>query len=154
MAGNRRLQKELSELQQSGMRSFRDIQVDDKNILSWQGLILPENPPYNKGAFRIDINFPIEYPFRPPKIVFLTKIYHPNVGENGQVCLSIIRYENWKPATKIDQVINALVALINDPEPGHPLRSDLAEEYTKDRKKFLKNADEYTKKFAEKRPSD
>uniref|UniRef100_A0A161MF60 Ubiquitin-conjugating enzyme E2-18 kDa n=1 Tax=Triatoma infestans TaxID=30076 RepID=A0A161MF60_TRIIF len=154
MAGTRRLQKELSELQQSGMKSFRNIQVNEENILSWQGLILPDDPPYNKGAFRIGINFPTEYPFRPPKIVFQTKIYHPNIDENGQVCLPIIRAENWKPATKIDQVIKALVALINNPEPEHPLRSDVAEEYVRDRKKFLKNADEFMKKFAEKRPSD
>lgn len=51
-------------------------------------------------------------------------------------------------------VIQALLALVHDPEPEHPLRADLAEEYTKDKKKFLKNAEEYTKKHAEKRPSD
>ena len=51
-------------------------------------------------------------------------------------------------------VIQALVALVQDPEPEHPLRADLAEEYTKDRKKFMKNAEEHTKKHAEKRPSD
>ena len=51
-------------------------------------------------------------------------------------------------------VIQALVALIHDPEPEHPLRGDLAEEYTKDRKKFIKNAEEFTKKYAEKRPAD
>lgn len=50
-------------------------------------------------------------------------------------------------------VIQALVALVHDPEPEHPLRGDLAEEYTKDRKKFMKNAEEYTKKYAEKRPA-
>lgn len=51
-------------------------------------------------------------------------------------------------------VIQALLALVHDPEPEHPLRADLAEEYTKDKKKFLKNAEEYTKKHSEKRPSD
>jgi ubiquitin-protein ligase len=44
-----------------------------------------ENAPYNKGAFRIEINFPAEYPFKPPKIAFKTKIYHPNIDEKGQV---------------------------------------------------------------------
>lgn len=48
---------------------------------------LQENPPYNKGAFRIEVNFPAEYPFKPPKINFKTKIYHPNVDEKGQVSL-------------------------------------------------------------------
>lgn len=49
-------------------------------------------------------------------------------------------------------VIQALTALVSDPEPEHPLRGDLAEEFTKDRSKFNKNAKEYTLKFAEKRP--
>lgn len=51
-------------------------------------------------------------------------------------------------------VIQALVALVDQPEPEHPLRADLAEEYIKDKKKFMKNAEEYTKKHSEKRPAD
>lgn len=154
MAATRRLQKELQDIRKSNMKYFRDIRVDDTNILNWQGLIVPDCAPYSKGAFRIEINFPAEYPFKPPKILFRTKIYHPNIDEKGQVCLPIISVENWKPATKTDQVIQALVALVNEPEPEHPLRTDLAEEYSRDRKKFFKNAEDFTKKFSEKRPSD
>lgn len=90
------------------------------------------------------------------------------------MCLPIITAENWKPATKTDQgmwstappfgtsitetncfpaVLNSLIALVNDPEPEHPLRADLAEELQKDRKKFFKNAEEYTRKYSEKRPT-
>uniref|UniRef100_A0A8D3CWA2 E2 ubiquitin-conjugating enzyme n=1 Tax=Scophthalmus maximus TaxID=52904 RepID=A0A8D3CWA2_SCOMX len=145
---------ELEEIRTSGMKNFRNIQVDESNLLSWQGLIVPDNPPYDKGAFRIEIIFPTEYPFKPPKITFKTKIYHPNIDEKGQVCLPVISAENWKPATKTDQVIQSLIALVNDPQPEHPLRADLAEEYSKDRKKFLKNAEEFTKKHGEKRPMD
>lgn len=154
MAATRRLQKELQDIRKAGHKSFRDIQVDEQNILQWQGLLVPDSPPYAKGAFKIDIQFPAEYPFKPPRISFKTRIYHPNVDEKGQVCLPIVSAENWKPATKTDQVIQALVSLINQPEPDHPLRGDLAEEYLKDRKKFMKNAEDYTKKYSEKRPSD
>uniref|UniRef100_A0A670K1M0 E2 ubiquitin-conjugating enzyme n=1 Tax=Podarcis muralis TaxID=64176 RepID=A0A670K1M0_PODMU len=136
MAASRRLMKELEEIRKCGMKNFRNIQVDEANLLTWQGLIVPDNPPYDKGAFRIEINFPAEYPFKPPKITFKTKIYHPNIDEKGQVCLPVISAENWKPATKTDQVIQSLIALVNDPQPEHPLRADLAEEYSKDRKKF------------------
>jgi len=52
----------------------------------WLRVWKQENAPYNKGAFRIEINFPAEYPFKPPKIAFKTKIYHPNIDEKGQVC--------------------------------------------------------------------
>jgi len=154
MAATRRLQKELQDIRKAGLKSFREIIVDEQNILQWQGLLVPDAPPFSKGAFKIDIQFPAEYPFKPPKISFKTRIYHPNVDEKGQVCLPIVAAENWKPATKTDQVIQALVALINEPEPGHPLRGDLAEEYLKDRKKFMKNAEDFTKKHSEKRPSD
>ena len=58
--------------------------------------------PYNLGAFRIRIDYPADYPFKPPKIKFETPIYHPNVDEAGQVCLSIIQPQNWKAATKTD----------------------------------------------------
>ena len=141
-------------MQKSDIQSvFRDIQIDPSNVLIWTGLIVPEQAPYNKGAFRIEISFPAEYPFRPPKITFKTKIYHPNVDEKGQVCLPIIIAENWKPATKTEQVVQALVALVHDPVPENPLRGDLAEEYVKNRPKFMKSAEEFTKKHAEKRPS-
>ncbi|XP_038175938.1 ubiquitin-conjugating enzyme E2 L3-like [Arvicola amphibius] len=154
MAASRRLMKELEEIRKCGMKNFRNIQVDEANLLTWQGLIVPDNPPYDKGAFRIEINFPAEYPFKPPKMTFKTKIYHPNIDEKGQVCLPVISAENWKPATKTDQVIQSLIALVNDPQPEHPLRADLAEEYSKDHKKFCKNAEEFTKKYGEKRPVD
>jgi len=103
MAATRRLGKELEDIRKSGLKVFKDILVDESNILVWKGLIVPNNPPYNKGAFRIEINFPAEYPFKPPKITFKTRIYHPNIDEKGQVCLPIISPENWKPATKTDQ---------------------------------------------------
>nr|XP_020442778.1 ubiquitin-conjugating enzyme E2 L3-like [Monopterus albus] len=154
MTSTKRLCKELDDIRKSGMKHFCNIQVDESNILTWQGLIVPDCPPYDKGAFRIEIVFPAEYPFKPPKITFKTKIYHPNIDEKGQVCLPIISVENWKPATRTCQVIQCLIALVNIPQPEHPLRADLAEEYTKDRAKFMKNAEEFTKKHSEKRPVD
>uniref|UniRef100_A0A671DSE0 Ubiquitin conjugating enzyme E2 L5 n=1 Tax=Rhinolophus ferrumequinum TaxID=59479 RepID=A0A671DSE0_RHIFE len=97
MAASRRLMKELEEIRKCGMKNFRKIQVDEANLLTWQGLIVPDNPPYDKG-----------YPFKPPKITFKTKIYHPNIDEKVQVCLPVISAENWKPATKTDQACRPL----------------------------------------------
>ena len=105
MPAAKRLVKELKVLQQSGTTVFRDITADEANILQWSGLIVPQCPPYDKGAFKIKTDFPAEYPFKPPKITFLTKIYHPNIDKKGQVCLSFISAENWKPATKTEQVL-------------------------------------------------
>uniref|UniRef100_A0AAQ4NRM0 E2 ubiquitin-conjugating enzyme n=1 Tax=Gasterosteus aculeatus aculeatus TaxID=481459 RepID=A0AAQ4NRM0_GASAC len=99
---NKRLVKELEEIRNHEDKFFRSIQVDESNVLNWQGLLVPNCPPYDKGAFRIELIFPAEYPFKPPKITFKTKIYHPNIDEKGQVCLPIVSVENWKPATKAE----------------------------------------------------
>jgi ubiquitin-protein ligase len=108
------------------------------------------------------VDFPADYPFKPPRLTFTTKIYHPNVDDKGQVCIAIVAAENWKPATRIEQgmslffvdktsltfknppksisVMNALVLLIGEPQIDHPLRADLAEEYQKDKPAFFKKA--------------
>ncbi|KAK9502100.1 hypothetical protein O3M35_012694 [Rhynocoris fuscipes] len=136
------------------MKYFRDLEILESNFLHWRGLLLPENPPYNKGAFKIDIIFPVEYPLKAPKIIFLTKIYHPNIDEKGNVCLPIITAENWKPAIKIEQIIEVLIALINSPDTELPLRADVAQELVTDRDSFMKKASEFTEKHAETRPVD
>lgn len=65
--------------------------------------VLQNKEPYHKGGFKISIDFPADYPFRPPALTFLTKIYHPNVDEKGKICLGIIAPHHWKPATKVEQ---------------------------------------------------
>ncbi|XP_067681674.1 ubiquitin-conjugating enzyme E2 L3-like [Haliotis asinina] len=151
---NKRLVKEMADLQKKFPDCVRQVIVNEQNVNEWFALLCPDEPPYCKGAFKIVINFPAEYPFKPPKLTFKTKIYHPNVDEKGQVCLPIISPENWKPATKTEQVLKSLVKIVQEPEPEHPLRADIAEEYTVNKKVFQKNAEEFTKKYAEKRPSD
>lgn len=152
MSASRRLSRELSDIVATKSKILRNIEASDDTLFHWTGLLVPEKPPYNKGAFRIEISFPEQYPFMPPKILFKTKIYHPNVDEKGEVCLSIITADNWKPTTRAEQVIKSLIDIVHTPQPEHPLRSDLAEEFIKDHKKFMKTAEEFTKKNAEKRP--
>ncbi|XP_023086220.2 ubiquitin-conjugating enzyme E2 L3-like [Piliocolobus tephrosceles] len=153
-ATSRRLMKELEEIHKCGMRNFVTSRFEEANFLTWQGLIFPDNPPYDKVAVRMEIRFPAEYLFKPLKTTVKTKICHPNNDKKEQVCLLVISAGNWKPATKTDQVIQAVIALVNSPQPEHPFRVDLAEEYSKDCKKFFKNAEEFTKKYEEKRPMD
>ncbi|KAI6183072.1 UBC core domain-containing protein [Aphelenchoides bicaudatus] len=151
-ATNRRLQKEIADVRALSQKLARVLEINESNMLNWTILLLPTKEPYNKGAFKITINFPVEYPFKPPKIVFNTQIYHPNVDEKGQVCLGVIAPNNWKPATRVAQVIHSLLDLICEPELDHPLRASLAEEYRADKAKFFKAAEDATKKYAEKRP--
>lgn len=62
-----------------------------------------EQPPYSLRAFHLRLDFPREYPLLPPTVTFLTRIYHPNVDEQGRVCLPLLSSQNWKPHTKARQ---------------------------------------------------
>lgn len=68
MSFARRLQKELAEIREADLPYFTNIQVDESNILVWRALLVPNNQPYNKGAFLVEFNFPPEYPFKPPQV--------------------------------------------------------------------------------------
>nr|CAH7738904.1 unnamed protein product [Callosobruchus chinensis] len=149
-----RIQKELWEVKTRGLSTFRVARARDSEPLFWQILLLPDHPPYDQGAFRVQIEFPFQYPFKPPIFTFMTKIYHPNIDEKGQVCIPYIKPENWRPATRIEQIIEVLLAILHRPDLDRPLRIDVADQYKQDKKKFNRNAEDYTKQHAEERPEE
>lgn len=63
----------------------------------------PGDSPYAGGVFFVMIHFPPDYPFKPPKVQFQTKVYHPNVNSQGSICLDILK-EQWSPALTISKV--------------------------------------------------
>jgi ubiquitin-protein ligase len=58
----------------------------------------PEGSPYAGGIFFLDISFPEDYPFKPPKVTFRTRIYHCNINSQGAICLDILK-DNWSADT-------------------------------------------------------
>ena len=62
----------------------------------------PEDSPYTGGVFFLNIHFPTDYPFKPPKVTFVTRIYHPNINSNGGICLDILK-DQWSPALTINK---------------------------------------------------
>lgn len=64
--------------------------------------ILQPDSPYQGGVFFLTIHFPTDYPFKPPKVAFTTRIYHPNINSNGSICLDILRSQ-WSPALTISK---------------------------------------------------
>ena len=73
-------------------------------LLQTQATIMgPGDSPYSGGVFFVMIHFPPDYPFKPPKVQFQTKVYHPNVNSQGSICLDILK-EQWSPALTISKV--------------------------------------------------
>uniref|UniRef100_A0A8C2UT39 E2 ubiquitin-conjugating enzyme n=2 Tax=Chinchilla lanigera TaxID=34839 RepID=A0A8C2UT39_CHILA len=153
MSASKRVAKELEDLEQEAPPYLRDLCRENANVLVWHALLLPEQHPYSLKAFRLRLDFPREYPFRPPRVTFITRIYHPNVDEQGQVCLPLLSSENWKPHTKASQVLEALSLLVNTPNLEEPLRVDLADLLDWSPELFWRKAEEFTRQFGEDRPS-
>ena len=148
MACKKRILQEMKEIQSSDMDSITAGPVSDSNIFDWTAtLIGPKDSPYEGGIFLLNINFPQNYPFKPPKISFNTKIYHPNINSGGSICLDILNSQ-WSPALTISKTLLSISSLLTDPNPDDPLVSDIAHVYKNNRGEYNENAKEWTRKFA------
>merc|ERR1711918_153374 len=107
----------------------------------------PEDSPYSGGVFFLNIQFAADYPFKPPKVSFTTKIYHCNVNSNGAICLDLLK-DQWSPALTISKVLLSVSSLLTDCNPNDPLVPEIAQLYLKNREKHDATAKEWVQKFA------
>ena len=108
--------------------------------------------PYERGIFPLELFLPADYPMGPPKVRFLTKIYHPNVDKLGRICLDILK-DKWSPALQIRTVLLSIQALMSAPNPDDPLDNTVAELWKSNEAEAIRRAREFTESFAMK-PSD
>lgn len=103
----KRIQRELQELGRDPPANCSAGPVGD-DLFHWQATIMgPDDSPYSGGVFFLDIHFPADYPFKPPKVSFTTRIYHCNINSNGGICLDILK-DQWSPALTISKVCHTL----------------------------------------------
>ncbi|QSZ33425.1 hypothetical protein DSL72_004993 [Monilinia vaccinii-corymbosi] len=118
------------------------------DLFHWQATIMgPSDSPYTGGVFFLAIHFPTDYPFKPPKVSFTTRIYHPNINSNGSICLDILR-DQWSPALTISKVLLSICSMLTDPNPDDPLVPEIAHVYKTDRSRYEATAREWTRKYA------
>ena len=143
----RRIQKEFADLQKDPLPYCWAQPIRD-NMLEWEGSLTgPTDSPYSGGKFLLSIHFPPDYPFKPPKIQFKTRIYHPNINSNGLICLDILK-DQWAPALTISKVLLSILSLLTDPNPKDPLCPDIANQYITNRAMYDITAREMTIKYA------
>jgi ubiquitin-conjugating enzyme E2 D len=120
--------------------------MTSEDPFKWYAIITgPEDSPFEGGTFKLIIQFPEEYPYKPPKVEFATKIYHPNISGNGEICLDILKYEElWSPILTIQKLVMSIISLLTDPNPEDPLCPDIAKEYLRDKKKYQAVARKWT----------
>ncbi|KAK9708401.1 ubiquitin-conjugating enzyme E2 N [Basidiobolus ranarum] len=107
----------------------------------------PTPSPYEGGAFKLELFLPEDYPLSPPKVRFLTKIYHPNIDKLGRICLDILK-DKWSPALQIRTLLLSVQALLSAPNPDDPLANDVAQNWKDSEKSAIATAQEWTRLYA------
>lgn len=144
----KRLKSEISDLTTSPPANCSAGPLDENNIFHWQGTIIgPEGSPYEGGIFYLRIDFSNDYPFKPPKIIFVTKIYHCNINSSGSICLDILK-DQWSPALTISKVLLSICSLMNEPNPDDPLVQDIASLYKSNKMEHDMRAKMFTLEYA------
>ena len=143
----RRINKELSDLQKDPPSNCSAGPMNE-DLFKWQATIMgPVDSPFTGGVFFLEINFPADYPFKPPRCHFTTKIYHPNINNSGGICLDILK-DNWSPALTVSKLLLSICSLLTDPNPDDPLVPQIATLYKTNREKYDITAKEWTQKYA------
>lgn len=144
----RRIIKETQKLLQEPAPGISASPSDD-NLRYFNVMVLgPSQSPYEGGVFKLELFLPEDYPMAPPKVRFLTKIYHPNVDKLGRICLDILK-DKWSPALQIRTVLLSIQALLSAPNPDDPLADNVAKHWKDDEKAAINTAREWTHAYAQ-----
>ena len=147
MASAKRIRKELDNIKNEPPANC-SAGPDNDDIFNWSATVMgPQSSPYEGGLFYLNIVFPQNYPFKPPKITFVTKVYHPNINSGGGICLDILK-DQWSPALTIDKVLLSICSLLTNPNPDDPLVLDIANQYKNNRVAYDMTAREWTQYYA------
>ena len=128
-----------ADLNKNPVEGFSAGLVDDANIFEWEIFIIgPTDTPYEGGFFKARLSFPKDYPNMPPKMKFISKFYHPNVHDDGSVCISILHppgedqwgyedsSERWLPVHTVESILISVISMISSPNDESPANIDAA----------------------------
>jgi ubiquitin-conjugating enzyme E2 G1 len=136
------LKKQLGEILKSGTEGFSAGLAEEGNLQKWQIVIMgPPDTVYEGGFFKALLDFPDDYPNKPPKMRFVTPIWHPNISTDGDVCISILHepgedrwgyetpQERWLPVHTVETIITSVISMLAEPNADSPANVDAAKEF-------------------------
>ncbi|RHZ75676.1 hypothetical protein Glove_212g34 [Diversispora epigaea] len=146
-----RMKRELEILERDIPPGIICYPADDSFMRFCAQIKGPKDTPFEEGTFKVDVQIPARYPLEPPKMQFITPIYHPNIDDAGRICLDLLKMPpngSWKPSLNISTTLTSLSLLMAEPNPDDPLVIEIASEYKELRSLFLHKAREATLKYA------
>jgi len=137
-ASTLRLMSDLRAIQQDPPEGCSASPVSEDNMYIWNASVFgPEETPWEGGVFSIRITFSDRYPEKPPRVRFTSKVFHPNVYDDGTLCLDIIQ-DQWSPCHNICTLLTSIRSLLCDPNCSSPANVEAAQLYSKDRPAYNK----------------
>mmetsp|Transcript_34723 Transcript_34723/g.81410 ORF Transcript_34723/g.81410 Transcript_34723/m.81410 type:complete len:156 (+) Transcript_34723:51-518(+) len=137
-AATLRLMSDLREMQKDAPEGASAAPMSEDNIFLWNATIFgPADTPWEGGIFSLRMTFCDQYPDKPPKVRFTTKVFHPNVYQDGTLCLDIIQ-NKWSPSYTVSSVLTSIQSLLTDPNCGSPANPEAAELYLQDKKTYTR----------------
>jgi ubiquitin-conjugating enzyme E2 I len=114
------------------------------NLMKWEaGIPGKADTDWAGGVYRVSMEFPDDYPSKPPKCKFVPPLYHPNVYPSGTICLSILNEdEDWRPSVTIKTMLLSVQDLLTNPNEKSPAQREAYEEYVSDKEKYKRKVRE------------
>eukprot|EP01121_Diplochlamys_sp_Union-15-3_P019201 TRINITY_DN717_c0_g2_i1.p1 TRINITY_DN717_c0_g2~~TRINITY_DN717_c0_g2_i1.p1 ORF type:complete len:158 (+),score=27.55 TRINITY_DN717_c0_g2_i1:62-535(+) len=140
----KRLQSELMSLMMNATAGVSAFPEAD-NLFKWVGTITGASGTVYEGLkFKLSIEFPLNYPFSPPVVLFDTPCFHPNVDQYGNICLDILK-DKWSAIYNVGTILLSIQSLLGEPNndsPLNPLASQMWEDQETYKKTLLKKYQE------------
>jgi len=124
----------------------------EDNMLNLEAQIQgPQDSPYEGGVYTLNIQMSDRYPLEPPRVRFLTPIYHPNIDSDGRICLDTLKMQpqgTWSPSININTLLLTIRVLMAQPNADDGLVPDITEEYKRDPSLWRRKAEQHTRSHA------
>eukprot|EP00730_Choanoeca_flexa_P003452 TRINITY_DN11416_c3_g2_i2.p1 TRINITY_DN11416_c3_g2~~TRINITY_DN11416_c3_g2_i2.p1 ORF type:complete len:235 (+),score=37.03 TRINITY_DN11416_c3_g2_i2:234-938(+) len=143
MAAVKKLQQELKSFTKDPLDGV-NVEIDDGNLFLWKVTMFgPPDSIFTGGCFKAELKFPEDYPFSAPEMKFQTPLYHPNIYQDGRVCISILHppgvdemsgerpEERWNPTQTVKTIILSVISILNEPNISSPANVDASVAFRK-----------------------
>lgn len=154
----KRLMLEYRELTVNPPEGITVGPLDEDNFFEWEALVMgPPGTEYEGGVFTARLKFPPDYPLNPPKMRFISDMWHPNIYKNGEVCISILHAgddpthyekaeERWSPVQSVEKILISVMSMLAEPNDESPANIDAAKMWRHSREAFKSRVAETVRK--------